>query len=267
MQIEGSGRWNLDAGKSLSIDREFIIAWAGHAAWVATQIGTPDPLFAACICRRASVEPMGQILSDGSHTHAKVTLTYSAEPTSSDFPGGSENAPTVPEGATLQIQIRGGGEFMLVPSRDVRWEDNPNGSTEGAIPQEDSAAGRIVVPQQDIVITVGNLATPPLEKLTETLGKVNAAEFMTHPPETVLFESYDMDWSFSVDGGAAKVTWTLAWHLKARLIRDGENTRGWNHEYRGDGWFRVLIGGFPRYETTDFSQLFVSEPPEEPEDP
>jgi len=261
-EIHGSGQWSIEAGQRLTVEREVVVPWAGHPAWVASQIGTLDPMIPLCRCRQAKVEPLGPITGPtATYTYARVTLVYIAEVDSSSpqWPSDAANAPTFPGGAQVQVQVRGGGEFMLFPARDLRWADNVSASPSAAIPQEDSGVGRIVIPSQDWVITLSNLATINLPKLTDRLGKVNQAAFIGYPAETVLFESYDVDWQWSLDGGSPKVTWSVAWHLKVRAIKRGANTYGWNHEYRGaDGWVRVkLADNTDRYEKANFSDLFT----------
>jgi hypothetical protein len=259
-EIQGSGRWSIEASQRLSVEREYIVAWAGHAAWVASQIGTVDPLIPLCRCRQARVEPVGPISGPpATYTHARVTLIFVAEADSSSPQWPDSNVPSLPSGARVQVQVRGGGEFMLFPARDLRWEDNSIGNPGQPIPQEDSGVGRIVVPQQDWIITLSNLTTINRTKLDDRLGKVNQAAFLGYPAECVLFESYDVDWQWSLDNGTPKVTWSCAWHLKARAIKRGANTYGWNHEYRGpDNWKKVTMAdGTPRYELANFSDLFT----------
>lgn len=261
-EIQGSGRWSIDAGQRLTVEREHIVSWAAHPVWVASQIGTVDPLIPLCRCRQARIEPVGPIDGSSDYTHARVTLIYIAEADSSSPSWPDPNAqslPTLPSGAQMQIQIRGGGEFLAFPARDLRWTDNVSGSPSAAIPQEDSGVGRVVIPSQDWVITLSNLAAINLPKLTDRLGKVNNAMFIGYPAETVLFESYDVDWQWSLDNGSPKVTWSVAWHLKVRAIKRGDNTYGWNHEYRGpDGWIKVkLADNTDRYEAANFADLFT----------
>ena len=259
-EIHGSGQWSIEAGQRLTVEREFVVPWAGHAVWVASQIGTLDPMIPLCRCRRARVEPLGPI--DGpptAYTHARVTLTYLAEVDSASPQWPSGSPPTFPSNAQVQVQIRGGGEFMLFPARDLRWVDNSPGNPGQPIPQEDSGVGRIVIPQQDWVITLSNLTAINLPKLTDRLGKVNQGAFLGYPSECVLFEAYDVDWQWSLDNGQPKITWSCAWHLKARAIVRGQNTYGWNHEYRGpDGWVRVVMAnGEDRYQQANFNDLFT----------
>jgi len=47
-----------------------------------------------------------------------------------------------------------------------------------------------------------------------------------------------------------------------RAVRVGENTYGWNHEYRSDGWHRVTMDDgsgaqVDRYPRRDFSEMFL----------
>lgn len=263
-EIQGSARWSVEAGQRLQVEREFLVPWVGHTTWVASQIGTVDPLIPLCRCRRASVEPLGVITtSPATYQYARVTLTYLAEidsgSSSSQWPSGPSEAPTFPSGAGVQVQVRGSGEFLLFPARSLRYESNPAGSPTGPIPQEDSGAGKIVVPVEDWVITLSNLNIVNRAKLTDRLGKVNQAAFLGYPPETVLFESWDLDWQWTLDGGAPKVTYTVAWHFKVRAIKRDTNTYGWNHDYAGPGagWQRVLMDGSPRYELAPFANIFT----------
>jgi hypothetical protein len=263
-EIQGSARWSIETGQRLQVEREVIVPWAGHAAWVASQIGTLDPMIPLCRCRRAQVEPLGVITtSPAVYQWARVTLIYLAEldssVSSSQWPSGASEAPTLPSGASIQVQVRGGGEFLLFPARALRYESNPSGYPTGPIPQEDSGTGRIVVPVQDWVITLGNLGAINRNKLTDRLGKVNQAAFLGYPPETVLFEAWDLDWQWSLDGGAPKVTYSVAWHFKVRVIKRGVDVYGWNHDYVGPpaGWQRVLMGGTPRYESANFADIFL----------
>jgi hypothetical protein len=263
-EIQGSARWSIDAGQRLQVEREFIVPWASHAAWVASQIGTLDPMIPLCRCRRAQIEPMGVITTmPATYQWARVTLIYIAEMdssvSSSQWPGGASVAPAIPPGVSVQVQVRGGGEFLLFPARSLRYEINSSGSPSGPIPQEDSGAGRVVVPVQDWVITLGNMGSINLARMTDYLGRVNREPFLGYPPETVLFESWDLDWQWSLDGGAPKKTYNVSWHFKVRIIKRGSVLYGWNHDYVGPpaGWQRVLVDGTPRYELIDFADIFL----------
>lgn len=263
-EIEGSGKWSIDAGSQvLEITREAVVPWAGHPAWVAARIGTPDALFPLAICRKAAIEGMGPIgtsVLGATYSHAKVVLSYVAE--QPEWPtGGPPGTPSTPAGASVQIRVRGGGEFMLVPGRDVRWGDNPSGSPSQPIPNDDGNAGRVIVPHMDYVVTLGNLAGPNWERLRSRSGWVNEFTFLGYEPETVLFEAYDTDWSWTFESGAPVVKWSVTWHFKMRRIkRDDEpltEVYGWNHEYRADGWVRVLMDGKDRYPKANFSNIFL----------
>ena len=259
-ELQGSARWSIEAGQRITVEREYVRPWAGHATWVASQIGTIDPLIPWCRCRQARVEPLGPISAQpATYTHAKITLVFVAENQSSTPDWPTNNAPTFPANAQVQVQVRGGGDFMLYPARDMRWSDNATANPAQPIPSEDSNVGRIIVPTQDWTITVSNLISVNLPNLREKLGHVNNGAFMGYPSECLLFESFDIDWQWSLDNGQPKVTWSVTWHLKAREIQEGQNSYGWNHEYRGaDGWKRVVMAnGQDRYPVANFDTLFT----------
>jgi hypothetical protein len=255
-EIEGSANWSISLGKSLTIKRIVLLPWLNHATAIASIIGTADPSFPLCIFRQADVEPLGPITgTPASYEFVRVTFTAVAEPGSANFPGGTPPA-GIPSGATVKVSIRGGGEFMLIPARDMRWEDNVAGSGAQPIPAPDSGVGKLVVNNQQWSVTLGNLIAPPLSVLQSKVGKVNSGAWLIYAAGAVLFESWDADYEWSMSGGAPTIKWNTTWHLKVREIRQGANVYGWNHEFREDGWQRVFLDGQPRYESTDFNTLF-----------
>jgi len=261
-EIEGSGKWFVDAGQRLSVEREFIVPWAGHVAWVAAQIGTADPMIPICRCRQARVEPIGTIGgSPAVYAYARVTLTYIAETDDQNqqVPDQNQQQLQLPSGARLQIQVRGNGDFLLFPARDMRWGDNLGGYPDQPIPQDDSGVGRVIIPMQDWIITLSNLGGINVSKLTNKLGHVNSDVFLGYSAGTVLFESYDVDWQWSLENGQPKMTWSCAWHFKVRAIKRGSQIYGWNYEYRGtSGWVEVrMADGTLRYEDTAFADIFT----------
>jgi hypothetical protein len=259
VELQGSGKWNISVGQQLQVTREFIVPWSTHVAFVESNLGTPDPIFSICTCRSASVEPLGVISgSPATYSDAKVTLTYVAE--TQDWPSEGEE-PSV--AGSIKVQVRGGGEFLQLPPRNLKFESNPLKNPNDPIPTIDHNLP-LLIPTEEWVVTLSNLSSVNRNFLTQKLGRVNHAPFIGYPAECVLFESWDLDAEWSFESGQAKHTWTVTYHLKVRTIFVGPNVFGWNHDYVGQGptgWDRILLeDGNPRYLTSDFSNLFNPPP-------
>lgn len=258
-----SPKVTIDVGKEIRVERVYFVPKNQDALdFALSKLNTADTAISIAYCVRADVE---RLVGD----YYQVRLTYSTESPKNDRStgdrpgsgsGGSGGDGGIP--VTFTLNIRGGGEFMLFPARDARWEDNLAADPNKAIPDQDSQAGRIVVPKIEYRITAENVITPPLATLAAKVGHVNQGPWLGWPDEVVLFESYSMDYRWQIDNKQPILTWTIELNFIARPIKVGNKVYGWNHEYRGkDGWKKIYMYDgtqwTPRYPSTTFSDIFV----------
>lgn len=274
-EIEGSGAWSIEAGKTLTITRQYLIPWGSQLSFVASWIGQPDPVFPIAHCKSADVEPVGRMGAGEPAVYewAKVKLKFQFEaregqqnstPSTGGGGGGGGGSPQFPPGVSIKVQARGSGEFLEFPARLVRYESNSSGNPNALMPAEESTAGVLFIPIIDWTVTLQNVVLPNTQALHERLGRVNSDLFMGFPIETVLFESYDADWDWTLDNGQARITWSIAYHFKVRAIQISSMPPvwvGWNHDFHpAVGWQRAFIGGpgNNRYMLTTFSDIFTA---------
>jgi len=198
---------------------------------------------------------------DGTPKDALLTVNYGPDFTSKVW---SIGKPAFREGTELRHQITGGGEFYELPSSATKWE-----AEAGATPPdgEDSDDPAVLESNETVLRISKNIINiqwdfvdeVPVARFEELTGKVNQGMFLNSPPETILFNEYNVEESFKaqpIDPHTNRVTCVF----ERRAIPTPGGIVGWNHDYREDpaGWAKLLLADDePRYETAVFNQMFT----------
>lgn len=169
--------------------------------------------------------------------------------------------PAFRQGTELRHQISGGGEFYDLPASATKWEEDGDGGSsddEPAVLEDNDTSFKIsknfISIQWDFVDDV------PVDRFEGLTGKVNQTTFLGSPPETILFNEYNVEETFKaqpIDSHTNRVTTIFE---RRAIPLDGGGVGGWNHDYREDpaGWAKLLRSDDkPRYELAEFSQMFT----------
>lgn len=208
-------------------------------------------------------DPVSQLASynaqEGNGPTCRATITYK----NIDIPDQQSQDQQLPEGTYATYRAKFSGEFLTVPGRALKWEDNE----EQVSPD---IQGVVLIPLNDHVITWNKVPYPPFEAINRIKGSVNQQPFKipvlnrTVPAECLLFEGSEVDKDVPLDPFQPQ-PWKLTYTMREKLVTafNGKGsaddiTAGWNHVYRDDppGWARPLSGDEPLYVMNDFQQLF-----------
>lgn len=263
---------SVDGGNTCR--REFIVAWADRLDAAQTLLGSAHPTIPACWCKSVSIEPWPQdakatggdldpLEAEIVYPYAKLTCEYATDPAAQDWPDDIPK-PNFRSGTALKLEVQHAAEFLRVPARSTAWSDNTQRYPSGPIPEDDSPAGRLFVAKAEYRIHWLYVDNPPLNTLRGLIGCVNENQWLGGAAETMLFEGFELQPAFkaSVD---EPFTWTVIckFNYRAILVGQGQQqqTYGWNHEYRLDGWKRVqMYDGTQwtdRYPKKNFSNMFA----------
>ena len=264
-EFVGSNSSTHQIGSGNSATRIFRVPWANRLSVAESLLGSAHPSIPHCWCNQVKIEPFpGEAKAYGgageiSYDLAKITAEYATDFAYQPWP---IPKPPFRQGTGLSIMsIQSSGEWMRLPARAVRWEDNENGYPGEPLPEDDSPAGRILVRKAEYLLLWDYVDNPPLNSWNEKIGKVNSGAFLGCPQETLLFLGYEL-----APSTRASITSPWCWKLVAKFsyrgIKIGQNTYGWNHEYRPDGWKRVKMNNgsgqwVDRYQKVDFSGMFA----------
>lgn len=268
IELVGSGSSSHEIGSGNACTRIFLTPWADRFTVAESLLGAGHPHIPFTYVKSIKIDPFpdeaaaegGDIDPKTGHivyTWAKLTLDYATDFSQQSWP---IPQPSIRSGTSLAIQaIESTAEFMRVPARATRWDDNTNGDPEGPIPEDDSPAGRILIMKGEITLLWDYVDNPPIANWNEKKGCINQTTFLACHPETLLFLGYEMRPSTKAQI-TSPWTWQLVPKFSYRAVRQGEQNFGWNHEYRNDGWHRVkMFNGASwtdRYTLTEFSTMF-----------
>lgn len=265
VEISGSNASQHAVGQGNASTRVWTVPWAERLDFAESLLGAPHPDVPACWCNSVSIEPFPSrdpVAYPGGaigYDLARVTAQYAIDPANQPWP---IDKPQLREQTALSIQsFQSAAEFLRLPARATRWADNMPGYPSAPLPEDDSAAGRMLVSKIEIALAWDYVDQPPLADWNQRVGQVNDAEFLGCEPETLLFIGYELAASTRASI-QSPWTWRLVPKFSYRAIHVDDQTYGWNHEYRADGWKRVKMadgaGGFTdRYPTGDFSDMFA----------
>lgn len=264
-ELSGSPVETLDEASGAAADRRFLVPWNERFTFATSLVKTNHYLMPAA--RVASIVmqpwtedtvPAGTIVHPQSGTAqyggqpCLVTVKYGpdfvAKPWPTEMP-----RPSYRTGTELRFQLTGSAKFLLVPCAAAKWEDDPD------LPVPEDINSSILIPMIGLRLQWDYVDNPPIVRLKRLMGLVNSDDILGCAPETLLFESFDVSETFKADP-ANPHTNRVTVQMTLRHIEVGEESYGWNHEYREKppGWHRLLLSnGEPRYRMTGFTGMFA----------
>lgn len=262
-ELGGSPKESFTESSGPTVDRKFLVPMNTRLAFVETLVGSTYPHFPDARVVQIDLQPWhedlpssGAIVSpaltsaDYADQPCLVTVKYGPDYRAKTWPSDIPK-PTIQSGTELRLQIRGGAQFLTVPASSMAWL-----AADAPVPEDVNAAILISIGQYQLQWDFVN--NPPIEAIEEATGKVNVSPFLGAPAETLLLESYDVSESF-VMSALTPHTNRVTLHFARRRIQDGENTRGWNHDYRetddGGVWDKLQLNGEDRYQATNFANI------------
>lgn len=270
-ELIGSGGSTHEIGSGNRVTRTFLIAWDGRGATAEALLGTAHPTIPYCWCKSVKLEPFGnEPKSSGGdldptaaeivYEYAKCTAEYATDFGTAQHWPEEIPKPELRADTTLTLEVQNTSEFLRFPARATRWSDNPMGYPGAPVPEGDSAAGRMLIAKAEFALTWDYVENVPVSRLRGFFGKTNEAEFLGCAAETLLFAGFDLR-----NSTRASITDPGCWQVPVKLlyreIAVGDESYGWNHEYRPGGWKRVQMtdGGSleDRYPQTSFSGMFA----------
>jgi len=268
-ELAGSPREAFGESSGPSATRVFLIPWATRFTFADALVGDGNgsvyPGFDHCRVKQIEIEPfskefppngvimdpatdMVEYLANGG-VAAQVTVSYGPSFADKTWPNDID-FPALREGTELRLRIRGSGQFLTLPGRFTR----PYASSDTCPPDMNA---RVVIPITEYQIQWDYVGNVRVKWLEERLGHVNSVKFLGAEPETLLFESFDVDDSFRVDVTDPHCN-RVNMLLRKRHVQ-GHTTYGWNHDFlENTGWTRIEFeNGESRYPLTDLGGLFT----------
>ena len=256
-------------GSGNAATRLFIVPWSSRLTFAQSLTGAAHPEIPYCWCHSIKIDPImreqvagesgGIITYPGGY--ALITAEYATDWATANHWPADIPKPDHCEGTGLTLRVQYAGEFLRIPARHMRWEDNTQGYPAGPLPDDESQAGRLLIQGAQYDLQWVYVDNPPIQRLRDAISQVNSDEFLGCDAGTLLFLGFDITPSAKFDL-LAPGSWELSLKFQERTIKAGENTYGWNHEYRGeDGWVEVRMydgaAWGPRHKATDFSGLLA----------
>lgn len=262
-EICGSNSSNHAVGNGNAATRTWVVPWASRIAFAESVYGSPHPEIPYCWCNAVAIEPImaEQVASEPGgvitypNGHAKITASYATDWAIANHWPADIPKPDFRENTGLTIGVQYAGEWMRVPAREVRWEDNYAGDPDLPLPDDESMCGRIMIQGAHYNLLWKYVDNPPIKRLRGAIGQVNDAPFLGCERGTLLCVGFDLEPS-SKASIAEPGSWECPVKFQERTIAVGGVNYGWNHELRADGWHEVVINGEPRYKYADLSGLF-----------
>lgn len=255
--------------------RQFLIAWEDRDAFAVEVLGAAashggtswvhypgkESVFAVRL-RYEPFDPDGpdvkaiaeltEGLNSYSGSFAKATIDYRTV-TGQD----RDDGPTGEPGTQLTYRMTYAPDAQELLAGGWQWEDDP------AIAVPDDLPLAKHVPITEHHLTWHQVIDPPWDAIHGLQGKVNAAEFLGLPAETVLFEGAEANKLFRAgfEEGPSPFTWQIHYVFRERSIKHGGEVFGWNHFYRDNppGWVPLSNGTDRLYDAADLSVLFQSQ--------
>jgi hypothetical protein len=269
-ELAGSNTTSFDLASGITVTRRFMCNWGERYALANSLIGTQHPELPWAWAKRVTIEPSVSEPVGGPFEVSNPAAQIVQYPTTPaivtvEYGPGLWWPPEIPLpgfrfGTALELSISSGGEFLKVDASTPAWEDNTSGDADKALPPPDSPASRYYVSLTDVQIRWHFVHNPPIGRFQDLKGCVNADTFLSAPPETLLFTSWDL--APEIAGSLAfPAAWMVTVHLQHRQINTASGTFGWNHELRRDGWKKVYMqtdaGPQLRYAAVSFASMFA----------
>jgi len=186
----------------------------------------------------------------------------------SGWPTYIKTKPYHPPGTTLALRVRGSGQFLTMPPGAF----TTNAKFGTALSSSENC--RIVIPLTEYHITCDRMTEEQVPANMKTReGTVNLDTFIGEKPETLLFDTWELDPSFvpSMTKDLHRHKLTVCLRCRDITVNQpnvpsgtnlGKTYVGWNHDYHVNQWVRILIqepgGSRVRYPRRDFSSIFGS---------
>ena len=260
--------------EGFSARREFLIAWEDRDAFAAEVLGStsqlggtvpvhyPDRETVTAVRLRyqpldpdspdvQSIETLTEGLNSYSGSFAKALVDYKTITVRDRMDG-----PIGEIGTHLTYRMMFAGEARPITPRGWTWADDPS------VPAPDDLNLVKMIPITEHHLTWHQVVNPPWSTIHDLQGKVNSAEFLGCPAETLLFEGADANKLFRAgfETGESEFVWQLRYVFRERSIKHAGETYGWNHSYREKpaGWAKLTDGANYLYDSADFQPLFQS---------
>lgn len=269
-ELAGSPRESLSESSGSAAERRFLVDWSQRLVFAQAIVSTATayPHFPQARVVAIEIQPFTEdmiaagiitspeLASAGYGTQpALITVKYGPDFTKKAWPTEFAKPSPIRSGTELRFQIRSNARFLLVPTAACKWEDDYAGDV--PVPEDTNSA--IIVPMRQIQLQWDFVDDPPINRFEAMQGYVNSLAFLGSPPETLLFESYEVSETFRA-GASNPHTNRVTINLSHRKIWTGTEWVGWNHDYREEpsGWARLLLSDDePRYKTTNFAGMFA----------
>lgn len=280
-ELSGSPKIGLSESGGPTITRTFVVDWADHLSFIASELTDPDsvgyydpathPSMAGCRVQSVEIEPLTSELSPSgtvtkveddlasysSPLAAKITVNYGPSFFHKTWLAGDK--PQLREGTSLRLRIRGTGQFLTLPARAFEWEQSPGDITAGnpAPPVPPDENSRILIPLTEYQFQWDYIDDPNYSWMEDHVGHVNSDTFCGCEPGTLLFENWESDDAFKLDYTDPHTQKHMIF-CRRRKIKVGNDIFGWNHEFREKtGWTIMRMNGELRYPETAFALLFA----------
>lgn len=264
-ELSGSPKESLNESSGSTVERNFLVPWNTRLTFAQSFVGTGYPNFPQARVVAIDIKPWTEDLvpsgtitdpslstADYSTQPALITIKYGPDFTQKTWPTDMVK-PSFRSGTELRFQIRGSGQFLTIPAAATKWEDD----SKAIVPADINST--VLIPLSQIRIQWDFVDDPPIGRLEDLVGKLNSDPFLGSPPETLLFENYEISESFRAAALNPHTNRVIV-NFAARKIHDGPNIRGWNHDYRENpaGWAKLLLSnGQPRYTAQPFAGMFA----------
>lgn len=276
-ELAGSPKEGITVDGGPTAERLFLLNWSSKATFYQEMwdnnrdypgfgslflTGISTEPFSAELCPDAAVmtDPTSSLASYSANG-GKVLLArvqYGFDWGDADWPTDIAK-PSHDDGTELALQVRFGGDIMLLPARDMAYYAGGGAATdpEDPRPQHDAKANRLFVSKPEYQIEWRYVDDPPTDTLRGFMGHTNSGEFLGVPSGCLRFDSFELDAGFTLDA-SDPFCWTVRCIFSERRIQDDDSIT-WNHDYCGNpaGWKEVVFSDDEyRYPSKDFSTMF-----------
>lgn len=252
-ELTGSPKESGSESGGPSVERYFLGPWDQRLAFVDSVVSTGYPNMANLRLvdwsavpydaqNRQPFDPVDNpaIQSAGyGEQPCLITLIYGPDFTTKTWPNGFTKPTDILTGTELRLRMSSSAEFLVLPEGAAK----PDGSNNDLRRDEN---GLILIPYKDIelqwdFVPAANLRPNDFDTY---MGKTNGNTFLGAEPETMLFENYNIEDSFSCSPTNPHL-FRLNAFIRQRRIKptDTNAVYGWNHEYiaSANQWQRVKM--------------------------
>lgn len=271
VEINGSNTMTLDTSGIVQATRVFVGPWPARFQFARLVGKKPHPDAGWAYPVKIDIKPLlgdaeqsvalpSSIVSRAiQYRSAMITVDYGVREAELAWWPPGLTVPARRRGTFLELRADAGGEFLTIDN--AQWGDNLDEDPFKPVPDGESPAFRLYMPQTQFDIVWHRVERVPVRRLDALVGRVNEYEFLGKPPETVLLNNY----SFSIETDldlSMPVKWAVSFSFTYRGVKSKDKVYGWNHELRKEGgWIEVYVktdtGWAKRYEAADFTDMFT----------